>query len=440
MFAVLVVAVIIAFAAVATVLQNKATSTPTTTTSTSTGTTTTSNQSTPDDNTSSTNSATSSQCSEPCVWTRVVDSQVYSDAISSDDSVVAVGTGSSQTSGGIVLFNNQGAVLWNHTVDYTVSSISISSNGSYIAAGGYQQMVCCGGAYTNGAVFLFDRAGNLLWNVTGSDPVFKVQFSADASSLAVRSGDSISDLSINGSQSWNYTTPSGFVSGMDMDASGNYLVASAGYLGSHTGSAYGWSFLAFDGQGKLLWNYTAADGEEPQFITTSSNGTYTWASSAFGGSNGSLYLFNQEGSLLWKQQIYSPGLVIQTAGNLYANVFTNSGNLIYNVTGALLENITSPSSVATSVTTSSTSATSTSCAPPSFWTSYWTGPDEAAVLFLGSTGNVVSTYSFAGGVPNATLSTDQLYAVVAGYQNSSLPTAGFSIVFLSFGQAGLSCK
>ncbi len=439
MFAILVVTVIIVFGAVATVLQSKATTTPTTTTSTSTGASITSQQSNPNNATSSSNSATS-QCSEPCaLWTRVLGSEVYSDAISSDDSVVAVGTGSGQTSGGIVLFNNQGAVLWNHTVDCTVSSISITPNGSYIAAGGYQNGGL-GGAYTNGTVFLFDKAGNLLWNVTGSDPVFEVQFSADGSNLAVQSEEAISYFAINGSQIWNYTTPTGNFFGMDLAADGNYLVASDGYRGGHSGP-FGWSFLAFDGQGNLLWNYTAADGEEPDFITLSSNANYTWASSSYGASNASLYLFNRQGNLLWKQQTYSFILLIQAAGNLYANVLTNSGNLIYNATGTLLKNMTTPSSVSTSVTMSSTSsAISTSCAPPSFWTSYWTGPDEAAVAFLDGHGNVVTTYSFAGGVPFARLSTDQLYSVVAGYQNSSVPTSGFSIVFLSIGHGGQSCK
>jgi hypothetical protein len=435
-FAILVVAIIIVFGAVATAFQNKATLAPITTTNTSAGTIITSQLSNPNDTASSSNSATSSQCSEPCaLWTRVLGSEVYSEAISNDDSVLAVGTGHGQTSGGIVLFNNQGVVLWNHTVDYTVSSISISSNGSYIAAGGYQQ-AGLSGAYTNGTVFLFDKGGNLLWNVTGSDPVDKVQFSADASNLAVWSEYSISDFSINGSQVWNYTTPTGFFSGMEIAASGNYIVASVGYLGAHP-VVYGWSFLAFNGQGKLLWNYTAADGEEPGFVTVSSNGNYTWASSSFSALKGSLYLFNQQGSLLWKQQIYSPALSIQTSSNLNANVWTNWGNLVYDVTGALLKNITSSSSAGTGAVTSSTSSASgVSCAPPSFFT----GPTRATILFLDSYGNTVSTYSSPGGLPYITLSSDHLYSVATGYQNSSMPAAGFSLVLLSLGHAGQSCK
>lgn len=326
MFAILVVAVIIVFGAVATAFQNKPTTAPITTTNTSTGTIITSQLSNPNHSTSSSNSATSSQCSEPCaLWTRVLGSEVYSEAISHDDSVVAVGTGHGQTSGGIVLFNDQGAVLWNHTVDYIVTSVGVSPDGSYIAAGGYQE-AGPSGAYTNGTVFLFDKAGNLLWNVTGSDPVDRVQFSANASNLAVWSEYSISDLSITGSQVWNYTTPTGSFSGMDMAASGNYVVASVSYLGALPNIyGYAWSFLAFDGQGRLLWNYTATDGnqEEPGFVTTSSDGNYTWASSGYSAWKGSLYLFNQQGSLLWKQQIYSPALSIQTLSNLNANVWTN---------------------------------------------------------------------------------------------------------------------
>jgi hypothetical protein len=435
MLAILVVAVIIVFGAVATAFQNKATTGPITMTNTSTGTIITSQLSNPNGTTSSSNGATFSQCSEPCaLWSRVLGSEVYSEAISNDDSVVAVGTGHGQTSGSIVLFSNQGAVLWNHTVDYAVSSISISSNDSYVAAGGYQQ-AGLSGAYTNGTVLLFDKAGNLLWNVTGSDPVEKVQFSADASNLAVWSEYSISDLSISGGRVWNYTTPTGSFSGMDMAPSGNYLVASVGYLGAHP-SVYGWSFLAFNGQGKVLWNYTAADGEEPGFVTTSYNGT--WASSSFSSLNGSLYLFSQQGNLLWKQQIYSPALSIQIAGNLNANVWTNWGNLVYDATGVLLENITSSSSAGTGVIASSTSssASGVSCAPPSFFT----GPARATILFLDSYLDIVSTYSFPGGLPYITLSSDHLYSIATGYQNSSMPAAGFSVVLLSLGRAGQSCK
>jgi hypothetical protein len=439
--AILVVAVIIVLGAVATVLQNRSTTTPITTTNTSRGTIITSQLSNPNDTTSSSNSATSSQCSEPCaLWTRVLGSEVYSEAISNDDSAVAVGTGHGQTSGSIVLFNDQGAVLWNHTVDYIVASVSVSPDGSYIAAGGYQE-AGPSGAYTNGTVLLFDKVGNLLWNVTGGDPVDKVQFSASASNLAVWSEYSISDLSITGSQVWNYTTPTGYFSGMDMAASGNYVVASVSYLGALPNIyGYAWSFLAFDGQGRLLWNHTATDGnqEEPGFMTTSFNGSYVWASSNWGASKGSLYLFNQQGNLLWKQQIYSPALSIQIASNLNANVWTNWGNLVYDVTGALLKNITSSSSAETGAIMSSTSSASgVSCSPPSFFT----GPARGTILFLDSYGNTVSTYSSPGGFPYITLSSDHLYSVVAtGYQNSSMPAAAYSFVLLSLGHGGQSCK
>jgi len=359
--------------------------------------------------------------------------------------VVAVGTGSGQANGGVVLFNSQGAILWNHTLDYIVTSVSVSPDGSHIAAGGYQE-AGLSGAYTNGTVFLFDKAGNLLWNVTGSDPVDKVQFSANASNLAVWSEYGISDLSINGSQVWNYTTPTGFFSGMDMAASGNYVVASVSYLGALQNIyGYAWSFLAFDGQGRLLWNHTATDGnqEEPGFMTTSYNGSYVWASSNSGASKGSLYLFNDQGSLLWKQQTYSPALSIQTSSNLDANVWTNWGNLVYNVTGALLENITSSSSAGTAVITSTTSsALSVSCATPVFLTGFRSGPDRGTVLFLDSQGNTVSSYSFTGTIPYATLSSDGLYSV-ASYPNPGnpgMPPPGYSLVLLSLGHAGQSCK
>ena len=442
MFAILVVAVIIVFGAVATAFQNKPTTAPITTTNTSTGTIITSQLSNPNDTTSSSNGATSSQCSEPCaLWSRVLGSEVYSEAISNDDSVEAVGTGHGQTGGGIVLFNKQGAVLWNHTVDYIVTSVSVSPDGSYIAAGGYQE-AGPSGAYTNGTVFLFDKAGNLLWNVTGSDPVDKVQFSANASNLAVWSEYGISDLSITGSQVWNFTTPTGSFSGMDMAANGNYVVASISYLGALPNIyGYAWSFLAFDGQGRLLWNYTATDGnqEEPGFLTTSSDGNYTWASSAYSAWKGSLYLFNRQGSLLWKQQTYSPALSIQTASNLDANVWTNWGNLVYNVTGALLKNITSSSSAETGAITSSTaSASGVSCAPPSFFT----GPARATILFLDSYGNIIFSYSSPGGFPYITLSSDGLY-FVAAYQNAGNPGSpppDYSVVFLSLGHPGQSCK
>lgn len=69
----------------------------------------------------------------------------------------------------------------------------------------------------------------------------------------------------------------------------------------------------------------------------------------------------------------------------------------------------------------------------------------ATILFLDSYGNTVFSYSSPGGFPYITLSSDSLYSV-AGYQNAGnagnpgMPPPDYSLVFLSLGHGGQSCK
>ena len=160
-------------------------------------------------------------------------------------------------------------------------------------------------------------------------------------------------------------------------------------------------------------------------VAISSDGSYIWVGSAVDGYNGSLYLFNGQGTLLWQRQIYSPVLSIQTGGNLTAFVSTNWGALLYGADGSLLENVTS-----------STPTISGDCTYlPSFW--YW-GGNQSPVTFFDSQGNSISGYNPQGFTVNVALSADGHYAAIVSQQGVG-QASSYSLAFVYLGQPSQTC-
>lgn len=182
-----------------------------------------------------------------------------------------------------------------------------------------------------------------------------------------------------------------------------------------------WEFVALDNSGIVLWNYNASDGEESGAVDLSTNGSNVWASSACSGWNGSIYFVNLQGDLLWRRQIYSPTLSIQTGNNLTGFISTNWGALLYASDGSLLENLTTSSG-----TFNGTS--SSSCKPlPNFW---YRSDNEAQVIFLDALGNMVSSYDPGGYINIALLSSDGHFALISSY-NGAIDS--LTLVFLPNG-------
>lgn len=375
---------------------------------------------------STTSSTTSASGSQPSVlWTKSMnfasgitiysqdDDGIIPVAISQDDSEIVIGTGQAIGNGSIYAFNDQGTSLWNYTLHQFVGSISMSANGSLIAVGGVNIAPGPAGTYENGTLYLFNGQGKLLWDINLGGPGPAVKLSSDGSRLAVATQDAILYMNNKGQTLWSFKPGnSGNINSMDMSPDGSNLVASVMYTPNTQN--WSWSFLSFGGGGKILWNYTSISPGGSTYagsVVLASDGLHTWASSDVSGENGTLYLFDNNGTLLWSRQIYSPALSIQTAkASQSAVILTNWSTLVVNEEGQQLANYTVNQQTATSA-----SAAGSSCAHPSFWVS---NLGSLNVLFLNGQGLPVSSYPLNRTVSNAVVSPDGHYAAIASNQDN----------------------
>jgi hypothetical protein len=328
---------------------------------------------------------------------------------------VAVGTGHGHKDGAVYLFDKQGKVLWNRTIDRIVLSIAVSSNGSLVAVAGSQLNIAAS-FLQNGSLSLFDRSGNLLWNLTTLGfPVIGVRVSTDGSKIVAATNQKILYLNRQGTVLWSYGTPTGEVVSLDSSYDATRVVASFAYLGNRP-DVYSWSFVSFDGRGTVLWNYTAADGGEADIIAMSPNSSYVMASSNARSSNGTLYRFTGQGALLWARHI-SPAISIEPArAGSNTLVYTSTGTLLFGRDGSQLRNFT----------VSPTTNYGTSCTLPAFWAR---DPQGKVMAFLDEEGRAISIYLPHGIAPRAFLTVDGSYAAIAVVQET-----GFYVVFIMVSQ------
>lgn len=204
--------------------------------------------------------------------------------------------------------------LWKYDTGEFVESVAISSDGSYIAAGDDD-------TWGGGAVYIFNRSGNLLWTYnTGS--IAAVDMNSDGSYIvAATSFRSLSEylylFDKNGHLLWK---KAGCWRDTSISPDGNYIVAVAesadkesgvylfdkggsllweksldvlsAAMGNHTvviGGKKGLSFL--DVNGVTLWDYEAKDIES---VAISSDENYIVA-----GGEDTIYFFDKNGNLLW---------------------------------------------------------------------------------------------------------------------------------------------
>lgn len=361
-------------------------------------------------------------CSTPCpLWSQELEGDFVRLAVSPDNSYVVAGTGHGSRSGTVHLFNKQGQPLWRRDFDRLVVAVAISYNGSVVAVAGSQRNVAAD-FIQNGSLYLFDRRGNLLWNLTtGGFPVLDVKVSTDGSTVVAITNQKILYFDKQGNFLWSYGTPTGELAAVDSSEDANQIVASFGFLGNRP-DVYSWSFVSFDRRGNVLWNYTAADGGEPGVIALSDNSSYFVGSSNAKDRNGTLYFFTKQGSLLWAHHI-SRALLIETP-RVGSNtlVYTTGGTLVFGRDGLLLRNFT----------VGPATSYRSSCAPTSFWAR---DPQGSVIAFLDTQGRAISTYLPQGIAPRAALSLDGYYAAVAVRQET-----GFSVVFLLLRQANGDCS
>jgi hypothetical protein len=224
-------------------------------------------------------------------------------AFSEDGNYLAAGMYGSSGFGSVYLVSMQGqtpSVVWKSVTTNTVIwSVAISANGSYVAAAGFANP---GDKHGNGRVYLFDKEGDLLWNVSaGSEPrAVWVAISADGSRVAADYGSGIIYLDTAGAVLWNYTFPQGgFSYSFATSSDARFMAYADDNITLPGGASQGWGVFYLDSQGDQLWNYTEDRAGGDSLVQMSSDGSYV-ASSSQRFYNGSVYFFDgRNGSLLW---------------------------------------------------------------------------------------------------------------------------------------------
>jgi outer membrane protein assembly factor BamB len=224
-------------------------------------------------------------------------------AVTSDGSFIAAGATDKEKKGHIMLFDQDGNVLWNHQIDGRIETVAVSKSG-YVVAGPRDQYI-----------YLYDRRGELLFTyyaksyysaqdtamspdesyfLFGSErrylncytlqgeslwqeevgPLCSIRVSQDAEYIAVgtTNGDLIL-LNRNGSVLWNKKVSITYVSEITISGHGEYIGACT------KKELFVSSFEVYEKSGELLWRY---EDENPfKALVISDDGHYVGASNGF---------------------------------------------------------------------------------------------------------------------------------------------------------------
>jgi WD40 repeat protein len=229
-------------------------------------------------------------------------------AFSEDGNYLAAGTYEDSGFGAVYLVSMQGqtpSVVWKSVTTNTVIwSVAISANGSYVAAAGFAHP---GEKHGNGRVYLFDREGRLLWNVSaGSEPrAVRVAIAADGSRVAADYWSGMIYLNAAGEVLWNHSFPQGgFSQSFAASSDAKFMAYTDENITLQGGEGQGWGVFYLDSQGNQLWSYTEDHAGGDSFLQLSSDGSRVAVSSRLV-YNGTVFYFNgRNGSVIWQYPFY----------------------------------------------------------------------------------------------------------------------------------------
>jgi len=205
-------------------------------------------------------------------WRSQIGGKIYDLAISSDGQYIIVGSDDNK----VYYFNNNGALLWTYQTGGPVYSIAISSDGNNIVAGS-----------ADGKIYYLLKGGTKSWSYFQNPPVNSVDISSDGKFIIAGFGNGdilfLKDEAPRKIWETSKKIPIGWAV---ISPDGCYIGAGSYNDGTN-------KLLYFDKSG-FLWNYLTEG--KIQAISQSSNGDYF----AGGTVNGTLYLLNKNGDLLWK--------------------------------------------------------------------------------------------------------------------------------------------
>jgi hypothetical protein len=260
--------------------------------------------------------------------------------ISDDGQYLAVYVADQNT---LLYFSQSGTLLWSEefVADHRpwISSVSIAHDNSIVAV---SELVpgCCEGSISNttsNRIILFGRNGSELWNYTTLRAPLAVAISPDSSRIYAGTDDrQVICLDRNGTVQWRRNTDAPVYSlAVSGDSS---TIAAAGTNPGKTSWGtviYPEDLFLFDQDGSPLWKFQTGG---PNTVAISSDGSKI---AVVGGKYGNLYLFNKTGNIVNEHSFRETGsslamskdaglvVVGSLEGSLYG--LNTSGKVAWNI-------------------------------------------------------------------------------------------------------------
>lgn len=237
--------------------------------------------------------------------------------------------------GAILLFNRAGDLLWERQTDFVMASAAISDNGSHILAMGYRLLYAPGRTTSQeNEILALDSNDSVLWNRTSILLTYRGAMSADGSRVALFTSDYVALLTWRGQILWNSS-----FAGMDCNGAGPcpVFVAQDGSVvaASHQG------ITLFNPDGGISWTYGATNIMWAHSVAFTSSGYLVAAAQDVSNSNATALLLSGQGVPLWEHHLSSDvfsAAVLQDGSS--TGYVTNSSAVFYNRAGTLLANYT----------------------------------------------------------------------------------------------------
>jgi hypothetical protein len=213
-------------------------------------------------------------------------------------------------------------------------------DGSSVAAVGWQLAPGPAGAEINGAIYFFDKEGQMQWNLTSSQPFFSI--SADSNnSVIVVNDPQLLYINSNGRILWNYSQFE------TMDAvlldNGSRVVVGVNEILYPNHLNFGSALTMFDSKGTAVWNVTLPDYDFDCGDCLATSGGHLVAGLSVSGYNGTVAYYDLQGNLVWSRYVDSAIIMIafENGGStIYAQ--TNWGSVTFDLSGNVLSNQTAP--------------------------------------------------------------------------------------------------
>jgi hypothetical protein len=160
---------------------------------------------------------------------------------SSNESYVAVAdyyAGGGYPPNQVLLFNRQGAILWNSSaVTDGIDGFAMSRDGRFVAVGS-------GPNGENGTLYLYSTAGSLLWTRQVNSPPFNIAVSGDDSTIVIGTNWGAIGYNIQGDVVWTYNQAP--AESMAVSSDGSYVLAGLWAYWQQT-------ILILNNQGYVVW-------------------------------------------------------------------------------------------------------------------------------------------------------------------------------------------